>query len=140
MNAGSVWEFCPALAVLAWRLERWRKKRKGGERIPETLWAAAGELARTHGVNQVSRALRLEFKQLRRAAETCASNSQARWFSRSSFQARRLRVIQSGNEQGCWETLGDQRESINYECRRREESPINTVPADLRSAAPDRSA
>jgi hypothetical protein len=51
------------------RLERWRKKRKGRERIPETLWAAAGELAREHGVNQVSRVLRLEFKQLRRAAE-----------------------------------------------------------------------
>ena len=51
------------------RLERWRKKRKGRERIPETLWIAAGELAREHGVNQVSRVLRLEFKQLRRAAE-----------------------------------------------------------------------
>jgi hypothetical protein len=51
------------------RLERWRKKRKGRERIPKTLWAAAGELAREHGVNQVSRVLRLEFKQLRRVAE-----------------------------------------------------------------------
>jgi hypothetical protein len=37
------------------RLERWRKKRKHRERIPETLWTAAGELAREHGVNQVSR-------------------------------------------------------------------------------------
>ena len=51
------------------RLERWRKKRQGRERIPKTLWAAAGELAREHGVNQVSRVLRLEFNQLRRVAE-----------------------------------------------------------------------
>jgi hypothetical protein len=51
------------------RLERWRKKRKARERIPKTLWAAAGELAREHGVNQVSRVLRLEFNQLRRVAE-----------------------------------------------------------------------
>ena len=52
-----------------WQLERWRKTRKGRERIPKTIWAAAGELARKHGVNQVSRVLRLEFNQLKRAAE-----------------------------------------------------------------------
>ena len=51
------------------RLERWRSKRKGRARIPELLWAAAGELAREHGVNQVSRVLRLEFNQLKRVAE-----------------------------------------------------------------------
>jgi hypothetical protein len=56
------------------RLERWRKKRKGRERIPKTLWTAAGELAREHGVNRVSRVLRLEFKQLRRVAEAIGSN------------------------------------------------------------------
>ena len=39
------------------RLERWRSKRTGRARIPESLWAAAGELAREHGVNQVSRVL-----------------------------------------------------------------------------------
>ena len=50
------------------RLVRWRKKRKGRERIPEALWVAAGELAREHGVNQVSRVLRLEFNHLKRAA------------------------------------------------------------------------
>jgi|SoiMethySBSTD1v2_1073268.scaffolds.fasta_scaffold423350_3 hypothetical protein len=58
------------------RLERWRKKRKGRERIPKALWVAAGELAREHGVNQVSRVLRLEFKQLRRAAEAGGLNRQ----------------------------------------------------------------
>src|SRR4051812_3976432 len=51
------------------RLQRWRSERKGRERIPEALWAAAGELAREHGVNQVSRALHLEFKHLKRVTE-----------------------------------------------------------------------
>jgi len=51
------------------RLQRWRDQRAGRERIPESLWAAAGELARQHGVNQVSRALRLEFNQLKRVSE-----------------------------------------------------------------------
>jgi len=48
------------------KLERWRSKRKGRARIPESLWTAAGELAREHGVNPVSRVLRLEFNHLRR--------------------------------------------------------------------------
>jgi hypothetical protein len=50
------------------RLERWRRERTGRARIPEALWAAAGELAREHGVNQVSRVLGLEFNQLKRIA------------------------------------------------------------------------
>jgi len=52
------------------RLQRWRGQRTGRERIPESLWAAAGELARRHGVNQVSRVLRLEFNHLKRVAST----------------------------------------------------------------------
>lgn len=51
------------------QLERWRSQRTGRERIPPALWAAAGALARQHGVNQVSRALHLEFNQLKRVAE-----------------------------------------------------------------------
>ena len=56
------------------QLQRWRRQRRGRERIPETLWVAAGELARRHVVNQVSRVLRLEFNQLRRAAEAGGRN------------------------------------------------------------------
>lgn len=56
------------------RLQRWRSERKGRERIPGALWAAAGELARAHGVNQVSRALHLEFKHLKRVTEAGAQN------------------------------------------------------------------
>ena len=52
------------------QLERWRRKRTGRERIPESLWVAASELAREHGVNRVSRVLRLEFNHLKRMAES----------------------------------------------------------------------
>jgi hypothetical protein len=52
------------------RLERWRSKRQGRARIPESLWTAAGELAREHGVNRVSRVLGLEFNHLKQLAES----------------------------------------------------------------------
>jgi hypothetical protein len=52
------------------QLERWRSKRKGRSRIPESLWMAAGALAREHGVNPVARVLRLEFNHLKRMAES----------------------------------------------------------------------
>jgi hypothetical protein len=60
------------------QLQRWRIQRRHRERIPEKLWAAAGELAREHGVNQVSRALRLEFKRLKRAAEAGGTKGRKR--------------------------------------------------------------
>jgi hypothetical protein len=34
--------------------------------IPESLWAAAAELARSHGVCQTAQVLRLEYKKLKR--------------------------------------------------------------------------
>jgi hypothetical protein len=50
------------------KTERWRGQRTGRARIPEALWAAAGELAREHGVNRVSQVLGLEFNHLKRIA------------------------------------------------------------------------
>jgi hypothetical protein len=50
--------------------DQWRKTRRGRSSIPEELWAAAGELARRHGVNRISRVLRLEFNHLKRMAES----------------------------------------------------------------------
>jgi hypothetical protein len=51
------------------RFDQWRQTRRGKARIPDELWTAAGELAREHGVNRVSRVLRLEFNHLKRMAE-----------------------------------------------------------------------
>jgi hypothetical protein len=68
--AASESEVPTALRKVYRRLERWRSNRKGRSRIPESLWVAAGELAREHGVNPVSRVLRLEFNHLKRVAKS----------------------------------------------------------------------
>jgi len=52
------------------RLERWRKIRRGRERIPKRLWTAAAVVAREHGVNPTSKALHLEFKKLKEYVES----------------------------------------------------------------------
>jgi len=53
MQGGATSELPLAMRKVHRRLERWRSKRTGRARIPEALWAAAGELAREHGVNAV---------------------------------------------------------------------------------------
>lgn len=47
-------------------LEAWRAGKQRGERIPDPLWSAAVRSAREHGVYPVSRALGLEYSQLKR--------------------------------------------------------------------------
>ncbi len=48
------------------RVERWRGERDGWSRMPGDLWEAAVELARSHGVSLVSRALRLDYTSLKK--------------------------------------------------------------------------
>ena len=53
------------LQELSGRFEDWRRTRRGKLPIPEPLWAAAAELARSHGVCQTAQVLRLEYKKLK---------------------------------------------------------------------------
>jgi hypothetical protein len=53
------------LQELRGRFEDWRRTRRGKVPIPEPLWAAAAELARSHGVCQTAQVLRLEYKKLK---------------------------------------------------------------------------
>lgn len=55
------------------QFEQWRGRKRGRERIPEGLWAAAAAAAREHGVHAVSRALRLEHSRLRRRVQETES-------------------------------------------------------------------
>src|SRR5438552_2300949 len=48
------------------RFERWRRSHRGRLAIPESLWAAAAEAAREHGVFRTSKVLRLEYAKLKR--------------------------------------------------------------------------
>jgi len=94
------------------RLLRWRSQGKGRARIPESLWAAAGELAREHGVNAVSRVLRLEFNHLKRSVE---SSGQAARKRRAMPAFVELIAPQSAVEPTCIFELHGQRGAMRIE-------------------------
>ena len=48
------------------RFERWRQSHTGRLPIPESLWMAAAEVARRHGVFRTATALSLEYGMLKR--------------------------------------------------------------------------
>lgn len=57
------------------RFERWRNAHTGRLPIPGELWAAAAEAAKTHGVFQTAKILRLEYGKLKRLVESPAPDS-----------------------------------------------------------------
>ena len=56
-------------------LERWRRQREPGGRIPARLWSGAADLAREHGVSKTSTALRLDYYTLKDRLEADTSDS-----------------------------------------------------------------
>ena len=66
------------LQELSGRFEDWRRTRRGKSPIPEPLWAAAAELARSHGVCQTAQVLRLEYKKLKQLTDGEAGSKPAR--------------------------------------------------------------
>jgi len=48
------------------QLSAWRREQSGRTRLPEALWRAATDLARTQGPSRVARALRLDYYKLRK--------------------------------------------------------------------------
>ena len=55
------------------RFARWRKAHVGRRPIPESLWAAAAELAREHGVFQTAKTLRLDYVKLKQLTTSAHS-------------------------------------------------------------------
>jgi hypothetical protein len=47
------------------QFEEWRRMRKGCQRIPEELWEAAVRLSKEHSISRVSKALRLNYTDLK---------------------------------------------------------------------------
>ena len=66
------------LQELSGRFEAWRRTRRGKLPIPEPLWAAAVELARSHGVCQTAQVLRLEYKKLKQLTDGQAGGKPVR--------------------------------------------------------------
>ena len=50
------------------KFENWRRERTGQERIPESLWSEAVEMARRYGTWATARALRLDYNKLKQLA------------------------------------------------------------------------
>ena len=55
----------PTLEEVRCRFETRRSRKKGGSPIPNALWQAALEQCRTHSILEVSRALRLNYNDLK---------------------------------------------------------------------------
>jgi len=70
----------PTLEEVLTRFETWRKGKKPGSRIPKSLWAAAVDLCEVHSICEVSRALGLNYTELKRryAAATYEAQMQKR--------------------------------------------------------------
>ena len=55
----------PTLEDVRCRFETWRSRKKTGSRIPNALWKAAIEQCRAHTILEVSRALRINYNDLK---------------------------------------------------------------------------
>ena len=60
------------------RFERWRRTRRGLSRIPESLWAAAVEMAGTCGISHTAKMLRVNYNALRKRVEHQAAAARHR--------------------------------------------------------------
>lgn len=70
------------LLELSQRLEQWRSEQPTRSRLPESIWAAAVEMAKRHGLHCTTKALRLDYTGLKKrmpAAERSAGAPPARF-------------------------------------------------------------
>ena len=75
--ANKIPDIPPDMRKVYRRLRRWRSSHARRVPIPEPLWAAAGELAREHGINPTAKALHLEYGKLRHWAEAAGAAKKA---------------------------------------------------------------
>jgi hypothetical protein len=55
-----------ALSAARKQFDRWRKRHRPRQRLPQDLWCQAAALARQHGLNPTARALGLNYHSLQR--------------------------------------------------------------------------
>jgi hypothetical protein len=75
----------PTLEEVRTRFETWRRGKKPRSRIPKSLWAAAAEVCIEQPIYQVSRALRLNYTELKRRVARTESVSDTQHISKRSF-------------------------------------------------------
>ena len=62
------------VAQLQRQLEQFRSSQPGRTKLPESLWQAAVELARQHGVYPVAHPLRLDYTRLKERLGGCSTS------------------------------------------------------------------
>ena len=55
----------PDLLELSQRLEQWRSEQQPRTRLPESIWAAAVEMAQRYGLHRTTKTLRLDYTKLK---------------------------------------------------------------------------
>ena len=65
----------PDLLELSQRLEQWRIEQQPRSRLPESIWAAAVELAKRHGLHRTTKALRLDYTGLKNRMPAVAQST-----------------------------------------------------------------
>jgi hypothetical protein len=59
------------------QFEAWRRQRKGGGRIPRSLWAQAVQLASNHGISRTAAVLGVDYYSLKKQTEVAAGKPQS---------------------------------------------------------------
>jgi hypothetical protein len=80
MRAEAARDVPVALERIRGRLERWRRIRRGRDRIPEELWGLAVQAVGTYGLNKTARALGLDYYSLKKRVE--AADGHTAWPAR----------------------------------------------------------
>ena len=65
------------LRALEREFKAWRRKRRRGMRIPETLWTSAVSASRVHGLWRISKRLTLDYYALRKRSKAQANGGAA---------------------------------------------------------------
>jgi len=62
----------PDLLELSQGLEQWRSEQPPRTRLPESIWAAAVEMAQLHGLHHTTKTLRLDYTKLKKRMPAAA--------------------------------------------------------------------
>ena len=76
--ADDIPDISPNMRKVYGRLQRWRSSHARRVSLPDSLWAAAGELAREHGINPTAKALHLEYGKLKERSEAAGADTKRR--------------------------------------------------------------
>jgi len=86
----------PTLSEVQEKFELWRKTRRNRKPIPHELWDTAANLSETYSINQISKALRLNYTALKKRVnkmetnQPCIQKVQASSFVELNFEQSSL--------------------------------------------------